>query len=241
MMQQQGYYQPHLPAVGTNFNTNLPLNQNVHAPPLFQKAPPKQSKQQQHSVKQTRPNAATLASITLRHLISANLIPPGLRTFSVGTIHNIQATLMRDGTIQYDGATYAHPSAFAVAVTRKFRNSARMSANGWLETSITDCFHAPTKLSSIRQWYKDNILKNLPPQPLPEYQDQFAQPPSQVWPQQPPITNPQYGGYAQQPASQQQQHIHMQAPSYYKRQLHPMTTTTTAAGGGGGGASRSFF
>ncbi|WIA10872.1 hypothetical protein OEZ85_011038 [Tetradesmus obliquus] len=99
------------------------------------------------------------------------------RTFSVGTIHNIKASLTPDGTIHFEGKPYAHPSAFAVAVTRKFRNSTRLSANGWLETSITDCFHAPTKLASIRQWYKDNVVKNLPPQALPQYRDQFAQPP----------------------------------------------------------------
>lgn len=126
--------------------------------------------------KQTRPNASSLAGITLQHLISANLIPPGNRNFAVGSSHNINANLTPKGTIIFEGVEYDNPSAFAVAVTRKYKNCNRMSANGWLEVSIADCYHAPTKLDTIRKWYRDNITKNLPPQPLPEYRDQFVRP-----------------------------------------------------------------
>jgi hypothetical protein len=174
--------------------------------------------------KQTRPNAATLASITMQHLISANLIPPGDRTFSVGTIHNIKASLTPDGTIHFEGKPYAHPSAFAVAVTRKYRNSTRMSANGWLETSITDCFHAPTKLASIRQWYKDNVVKNLPPQPLPQYRDRFAQPPLTAAPPQPQPQHPQQQLWLNTPATAtayRPHHIVQQQPQYPPQQRHP--------------------
>ena len=98
--------------------------------------------------------ASTSASVGLADLVGAGLIQPGTRLIPGGTYfrEGVEAEVLVDGNILFDGVSYDYPSSAALAA-HKIANA----LNGWWYWQIAG---TETRLSHVRDAYVESRAKS---------------------------------------------------------------------------------